>query len=207
MPTVRTAVALVVVVVLAGCGALLGAGGSAESTPTPTLTPAPVPEPTTTVTTTDRPGTPTAERVTATASSGPAGPSNGGDRQPRYFGLNPTCERPPGLVVHIQVAALANDDGTGEGIDATWRFASPSNRRQIGSYEEFVDLITRRYRPLLDAERITYSSLERTGRNATRRVTVRTAGGSDATYVWIVQRQTGGRYEGCWMTAGVVGPI
>lgn len=197
------ALALLAVVVIAGCAGFggVGAGASDGATPaTPTVTPVAVP------------GTATP----AAPSPSPTRPARGTARgspvtQPRYLDLRPTCERPPGLVIHIQVAALRNDDpATHEGINTTWQFASPSNRALTGPYSEFVELITDRYRPLLDAESVTYGPLDLDadpddgGRaSATRRVTVTEPDGTSTTYRWLVTRQAAGRYEGCWMTAGV----
>ena len=163
---------------LAGCGSLLG--GSAPGTtvtpaPTPTTEPTPVP----TVTT------------------------SGEVREPRYLGLEPTCERPPGLVIAIQVGALRNNDpATDEGIAAAWRFASPRNRAALGSVEGFAETLESGYRPLLDAERVAYGPIQRDGGRATQTVTV-TVDGERSRYRWTLRRQSGGRYDGCWMTASV----
>jgi hypothetical protein len=179
-------VAVAVLVVLSGCSGFLGTAGETTSTP---VTPAPVPE----------------QTATATDSSLTVATNSSEVTEPRYLSLRPTCERPPGLVIHIQVAALANDDPeTHEGINTTWQFASPSNKRAIGTYDAFVDTITRNFRPLLEAERVTYGPLDRTNTTATRQVTVTTAEGETESYTWRVTRQSTAPYEGCWMTAGVV---
>jgi len=171
-------------VVLAGCSGLIGSGGTAdrEDTGRQTLTPAPVPE-----TTSDLP----------TQSGQSAGPS-------RFASLRPTCDRPPELVTYIQLGALrTNDPRTDEGINTTWQFAAPSNRDAIGSYDRFANLLREQYRPLLDAETVTVGPLRRDGDAAEQPVTVTTGTGDRRSYVWYLQRQSGGRYDGCWMTTSV----
>lgn len=177
-------------VVLAGCGA----GPSFSATETP-LTPVAVP--------TDSPTVESVERTTAAPTPTSKSTPNATVTEPRYLSLRPTCERPPGLVVAIQVGALRNNPpATDEGINTTWQFAAPENRRAVGSFSQFVDVIERGYEPLLDAETVTYGPLTRGNGTASRHVTVRT-GDRTTTYRWALQRQTFGPREGCWLTIGV----
>jgi hypothetical protein len=173
---------VVSLVALAGCG-----GASQSPTETP-LTPVSVP--------TDPP-TSIADRTTAAPST-----PNASVVQPRYLRLRPTCERPPGLVVAIQVGALRNDPPNHEGINTTWRFAAPDTRGAIGSLDRFVDVIEQGYEPLLEAETVTYGPLERGDGTASRRVTVR-SGNRTTTYRWDLELRTGGPREGCWLTIAV----
>ena len=181
----RTTLLLVVLAVLAGCGSTVQ---SATDTP---LTPAPVPTDASTV----------APTGTATATS----VRNASAAEPRYLRLRPTCERPPGLVIAIQVGALRNNPpGSREGFNTTWQFAAPSNRRTVGSFARFVEVIERGYAPLLEAETVTYDPLVREDDRAVQRVTVRT-GNRTAAYRWRLEKQTEGPLEGCWLTVGVTG--
>lgn len=179
-PAVRS-VAAAAVVLLAGCTGL--APTAADDGTEPTATPVAADQPS---------STPETDNTTATEL-----------RQPRYLSLEPTCERPPGLVIHIQVQVLrTNDPATNEGMATAWRFASPSNRQLVGPYEAFVDTLESGYQPLLNADSVTYGPLEREGTTATREVTV-TADGESTTYEWRVVRQSEPPYEGCWMTFSV----
>lgn len=124
--------------------------------------------------------------------------------QPRVLGLRPTCERPPSLVVHIQVLALQNNDpATNEGINTTWRFAAPSNRDLTGPYPNFVRTIRSGFEPLLNATGVRYGPLDRDGDTASQPVTVVDANGTTTDYRWTVEKQAAAPYEGCWMTVGV----
>lgn len=184
MPSPRGAVLLILVVsiCLSGCTGFFQEDPERQAT-----TPVPVPS--------------TGQSATET----PARYENGSAvAQSRYLSQSPTCERPPGLVIHIQVEALRNNDpATDEGIRTAWRFASPANKEVTGPYRAFASTIRSRYQPLLTAERITYGPIAREGDRVTRRVTVRT-GNATTSYEWVVTRQSTTPYEGCWMTSGVV---
>lgn len=183
--------ALLVLVVFAGCAGLL-AGGDRQ--PTETVTPAPVPETT---------ASPTPDR-SATVSTTQTSSDTGSETVADYSSLEPTCTRPPGLVVHIQVVALAtNDPQTNDGIRTTWRFAAPSNKRYTGPYSNFERLIETRFQPLLDAETVTYGSLGGANTSTQRRVTVTASDGTSNTYIWRLEKQSTGQYDGCWMTTAV----
>lgn len=187
----RIALLALAMVVLAGCGA----GSSFSATETP-LTPVAVP--------TDSPTAESGEPAVESGEPAVETPTpNSAVTEPRYLSLRPTCERPPGLVVAIQVGALMNDPpGSHEGINTTWQFAAPENRRAVGSFSRFVDVIERGYEPLLDAETVTYGPLTREDGPASRRVVVRN-GNRTTTYRWALQRQADGPREGCWLTIGV----
>jgi hypothetical protein len=188
-------VALAALVALAGCGAFFSGGDAPESEAT--VTPAEVP-------------TDDTQAVEATGAEREywgnvsVDANRSAVTQPRVLDLRPNCERPPGLVIHIQVLALQNNDPTtNEGINTTWRFASPSNRDLTGPYSNFVRTITDGFEPLLNATGVRYGPLERDGDTASQPVTVVDANGTTTSYRWTVEKQTEAPYEGCWMTAGV----
>ena len=197
MPSARPTLCLVLAVVLAlsGCSGLFGTGETDVARETATA----VPVPTT---------TPEAEAgASASASASNGTPieiqNTTGVEQPRYLSLSPTCERPPGLVIHIQVEALRNNNpATDEGIATVWRFAAPSNKAVTGPYEAFVGTVRTRYRPLLTADSVRYDPITREGDRVRRNVTV-TTDNSTTTYEWILTRQSDPPYEDCWMTSGV----
>ncbi|NHN47793.1 DUF4864 domain-containing protein [Halostella sp. JP-L12] len=128
------------------------------------------------------------------------------DAERRYVGLHPTCNRPPGLVVKIQLGALRqNDETLNKGIRTVWRFASPETRRATGPYPQFVRLLnSSRYRPMFEYTRAAYEPLVFENRTARQIVTLTTPNGSTATYEFRLSKQSGGEYDGCWMTDGVL---
>lgn len=128
--------------------------------------------------------------------------------------LEPTCDRPPLLVVQIQMNALRqNDPKTNDGIQTTRRFASPGNRRTVGSLAQYVDLFeTPTYAPMLSYDSVEYVPERVDGDVAEVRVVTRENGTVTARYTFrlrqisaedgsITSGSTG--YDGCWMTDGV----
>ncbi|MFB6297945.1 MAG: DUF4864 domain-containing protein [Salinirussus sp.] len=186
----------------AGCASLLGTGGPQESE---TVTGVPVPEPgkTQPAGTAETPTeTRTVEQPPDGSDEAPVVAAVGSGPQPRYRSLRPTCERPPGLVIHIQVMALANDGPDEQGINATYQFSNPTPPDGDGPSPVFVRNIRTNYAPLLNAERVSYGPLQRDGITASRNVTVVTPQRT-ASYEWILLRRSGGAYEGCWITSRV----
>ena len=57
-------------------------------------------------------------------------------------------------VVEIQLTALANDNANNDGIALAYRFAAPSNKREVGPLERFITLFdTELYAPMLNRGR------------------------------------------------------
>lgn len=145
-----------------------------------------------------------------------AGPATGGDGgiASRYVGLGPTCERPPGVVVAIQVGALKHDDpATNAGIRTAWRFAAPSFRRATGSVEAFVGIMTREpYARLVNHDRGVLGPVERTGseigrdedvEEVSRTVVAFDRAGDPSAFEFTLVEQEGGERDGCWMTVSI----
>jgi hypothetical protein len=130
----------------------------------------------------------------------------------RYASLRPTCKRPAGLVIKLQLDALGRNGklGNDAGIRIAYRFASPANKRATGPGESFVQLIQRRYAIMLRYDSVRYGPLrpeERAGngsRTLTQRVTLTDDNGTESAFMWSVTKQEDGRYDGCWLTSSVV---
>ena len=58
----------------------------------------------------------------------------------------------PREVVAVQIQALRGDAGSGEGIAACFRFASPANRQHTGPVMRFVHMIRRGYSCMLRSQ-------------------------------------------------------
>lgn len=118
--------------------------------------------------------------------------------------MRPNCRRPPGLVIHIQVMALANNDArTDEGINTTYQFTKPTPPDGTGPSGIFVERLERSYGPLLEHRRVTYGPVRRSGSVAFRNVTVETSA-QHTTCNRTVVRRIDGRYDGCWFTTSAV---
>ena len=113
----------------------------------------------------------------------------------------------PERVVAIQLDALAtNDDpAPNAGIETAYNFASPANRRATGPLDRFVAMVTnQRYAPMVDHVEATTGPLERDGDEASQRVTLTGPDGRTVTYRFGLSRQSGGEWDGCWLTDSVL---
>ncbi|MFC7029412.1 hypothetical protein ACFQH8_21990 [Halomicroarcula sp. GCM10025710] len=138
--------------------------------------------------------TPPADTGTATptlSTSPPNGRALGGTAPPRDYWAGITADEqgrrysaaiprprtdlraPAGQVVHIQVAALGNNDPTTDEDSTPPGASSPSHHRQsFGSYTGFTDTFIVQYRPLFTARAVAYGPLTLDGDVATQRVSV-----------------------------------
>ncbi len=113
----------------------------------------------------------------------------------------------PEQAIRIQLRALADNDAPREdaGITVAFNFAAPAYRKRVGgSLEEFADHLTS---PILgglvdhqDAKR---GRLERSNGTAREKVVVTDEDGDKTTYEFTLERQSGGKYDACWMTVDV----
>lgn len=60
------------------------------------------------------------------------------------------------------------------------------------------------YRPMLNAETISYDPVDISGHNARQRVTLTGKGGNVIVYVFYLSRQAEGSCAGCWLTDAVL---
>jgi hypothetical protein len=147
--------------------------------------------------------------TTATATAGdPVGITRtvgiDGTRE-RNVAPEPTCTRSPLLVVQIQMNALKhNDNATNDGIRTVRRFASPRNRRVVGSFERLVSTVrSPTFAPMLTYESVRYAPGTVDERSALVNVTTYADGNATGRYAFFLSKQAGSTYDGCWMTDGV----
>jgi hypothetical protein len=123
----------------------------------------------------------------------------------RNVAPEPTCTRSPLLVVQIQMNALKhNDNATNDGIRTVRRFASPRNRRVVGSFERLVSTVrSPTFAPMLTYESVRYAPGTVDERSALVNVTTYADGNATGRYAFFLSKQAGSTYDGCWMTDGV----
>jgi len=113
----------------------------------------------------------------------------------------------PGEVVTIQLEGLATNDEPFDnaGIATAYNFASPSNRRSTGPFEQFVRMVTGpQYGPMVDHTEATTGPLERDGHTAEQRVTLTGPDGRTVTYTFGLSNDRPGSLDGCWLTDRVL---
>ena len=123
----------------------------------------------------------------------------------------PQTEPDPSLspqdVVSIQIEALQNNDIPYEdrGIEVTFNFASPANKRMTGPLERFKAMVRNPvYGPMIDHRSAKYENLLVEGDFARIDVVLISKEGEYLGYRFILSRQHGNEYEGSWMTGAVI---
>ncbi len=123
----------------------------------------------------------------------------------------PQTEPDPSLspqdVVSIQIEALRHNDTpyVNRGIEVTFNFASPANKRLTGPLERFEEMVQNpTYGPMINHRDASYENLVVEGDFAKIDVILTSKDGEYLGYRFILSRQYGNRYEGSWMTDAVV---
>ncbi len=123
----------------------------------------------------------------------------------------PQTEPDPSLspqdVVSIQIEALRNNDIPYEnrGIEVTFNFASPANKRMTGPLERFKVLVRSPiYRPMINHRNAKYENIIVEVEWARIDVVLISKEGEYLGYRFILSRQHGNQYEGSWMTDAVI---
>ena len=125
--------------------------------------------------------------------------------------VKPNKQIEPYQVVKIQLRSLKNNDEPfkNAGIEQTWEFAHPNNKKFTGPLEKFKIMLNgESYRMLLN--HIDHSILEVkiTDFQAAYEVTVLDQGKKYYKFRWIVEKyDLDGPLKDCWLTTGVSPPV
>ena len=110
----------------------------------------------------------------------------------------------PNDVVRLQLLAMQQNDDSDFGIEVTFRFASPANKKQTGPLKRFIGLVRNpTYRPLLNHINATFLELTVEEVFAVQDVIITTYNGERIGYRFRLSIQKGPLYPGCWMTDSV----
>jgi hypothetical protein len=118
----------------------------------------------------------------------------------------PDPSEDPEDAVSVQIEALGDNDDPYEnaGIMTAYNYASPANRRSTGPLDRFVQMVeSQRYSVMIDFEEVVRGPIEKSGDSAEQKVTI-TGEGRTVTYEFGLSVQSGGRFDGCWMTDSVL---
>lgn len=119
--------------------------------------------------------------------------------------LQPNAGLSPDQVIKIQVEALQNNDDEDNGIEVTFRFASPANKNVTGPLARFKRMVKNpAYSPMLNHKLAEYGPLEIEGDIASQRVTIIGSNGEAIVYQFTLSKQSGPPCAGCWMTDSVI---
>ena len=120
---------------------------------------------------------------------------------------SPSPEWTPAEVIRFQVEALQRNDEPHEdaGIETAFEFASPGNRAATGPLPRFAQMVHGPgYRDMLGFESAEYGPIRVEGDQAAQEVTLVQPDGRRVTFLFGLSRQSGGEYNGSWMTDAVV---
>lgn len=112
----------------------------------------------------------------------------------------------PNQVVEAQLMALKRNDRPQKdsGIAIAFRFASPANKEATGPLPRFMAIVRgQAYAPMIDHAEAALGDAEVRADRAAVPVLVTAQDGRRWGYLFILGKQEGGRYDGCWMTDGV----
>ena len=117
----------------------------------------------------------------------------------------------PYQVVKIQLRSLKNNDDPfkNAGIEQTWEFAHPNNKKFTGPLEKFKILLNSdSYKMLLNHVEHNIIEVKTTDSIASYEVTVLGEGKNYYKFRWIVEKyELDGPLNGCWLTTGVSPPV
>jgi hypothetical protein len=117
----------------------------------------------------------------------------------------PSPELDPSTVVRIQVEALRTNSLLNEGIELTYRFASPDNKRITGPLARFTEMVrSAPYDRLLNHSSARYSPMVISADEAHQIVIITNMEGEEIPYHWVLRRQSEGEFKDCWMTSAVI---
>lgn len=128
-------------------------------------------------------------------------------RNESLLGNRPSPALSPADVVQIVVDALGTNDVPymDAGIEAAFRFSSPSNRRSTGPLAKFVELVHNPvYSPVLNHQHARYGDISIREDHASVSVVIVSEDAQRYGYVFALVREHDGPYNGCWMTDSVV---
>ena len=117
----------------------------------------------------------------------------------------PEPDLKPNDVVRLQLLAMQQNDDSDFGIEVTFRFASPANKKQTGPLKRFIRLVRNpSYRPLLNHINATFLELTVEEDFAVQDVIITTSNGKRIGYRFRLSIQKGPLYPDCWMTDSVI---
>ena len=119
--------------------------------------------------------------------------------------MKPVPDLTPEEVVEIQLTAFKVNDTEDQGIALAYRFASPRNKKIMGTVENFASLVRQEnFAPMLYNAEFELGPVDKEGEIAMVAVRIKLSDGNSAGYIFILTRQDGGEFNDCWMTDGVM---
>ena len=124
--------------------------------------------------------------------------------------ITPDPSLTPKQVIEIQLRSLAQNDrpSPDAGIEQTWIFAHPNNKRVTGPLERFTLMIkSPNFETMINHLNHKIEPVVQTNDKALFSVIIQTASGQKRAFQWEVQKVKEGEHSGSWMTTSVSPPL
>ena len=122
----------------------------------------------------------------------------------------PNISLKPFDVLMIQLNSLQNNNVPYKdaGIEQTWEFAHPDNKKMTGPLEKFKQMIySKSYEILMSHENNEITILNETSNKSVYKVYILSKNKKKYYYIWQIEKVLlDGYLKNCWMTTGVSGP-
>ena len=125
--------------------------------------------------------------------------------------LKPSPLLKPDQVIAIQLSALNNNDDPYKnfGIEQTWEFAHPENRKFTGPLENFIKMMySATYVKVINHKKHKINLIQTTDQIAFFFIEMIDKDGKQLGFNWIVEKVLiKGEFYNCWMTSSVSPPM
>ena len=124
--------------------------------------------------------------------------------------IKPNITLKPFDILMIQLNSLQNNNVPFKdaGIEQTWKFAHPNNKKMTGPLEKFKQMIySRNYKILLEHENNEITILKETNNRSVYKVYILSKEKKKYHYIWQIEKvRQEGNLKNCWMTTNVSTP-
>ena len=124
--------------------------------------------------------------------------------------VKPNISLKPFDVLMIQLNSLQNNNAPykNAGIEQTWVFAHPDNKKMTGPLEKFKQMIySKSYEILINHENNEITILNETSNKLVYKVYILSKDKKKYYYIWQIEKVLlDGNLKNCWMTTRVLGP-
>ena len=111
-------------------------------------------------------------------------------------------------VVKLQLEALKNNNEKDLGIEQTWLFAHPDNKKVTGPYSRFrIMIYGEQYKHLINHASHKIKLITNSPNTYIYRIEILTKNKKLYFYEWHVQKGSDESCEGCWFTSAVSQPV
>ncbi len=122
--------------------------------------------------------------------------------------IKPNEKFNPYDVVKIQLEALKNNNENDQGIEQTWLFAHPDNRKVTGPYARFrVMIYGQQYKYLINHSSHKIMLVSNSPNTYIYRIEIMTENKKLFIYEWHVQKGSDSNCNNCWFTSAVSQPF